>query len=105
MPRTKSPIANCALCRFNSPWPRTEWLRNCVALDDHGFVKTGADLRPEELAAAHWPLGRAPYLMETSLPGIFAAGDVRASANRRIAAAVGEGSAAIFSIHQYLRSV
>jgi thioredoxin reductase (NADPH) len=73
-----------------------------VATDDKGFILTGPDARE---AARGWGPAREPMLFETSVPGIFAAGDVRANANRRIAAAVGEGSAAIFSVHQYLRGV
>ena len=57
--------------------PSTRWLEGCVALDDKGFIKTGPDLTPEELAAAGWPLARPPHLLETSLPGVFAVGDVR----------------------------
>ena len=51
--------------------PNTRWLNGCVALDDRGFVRTGLDLRPEDLSAARWPLARQPYLLETSLPGVF----------------------------------
>ncbi|MGQ0649134.1 MAG: FAD-dependent oxidoreductase [Gemmatimonadaceae bacterium] len=91
-----------ALFIFIGVAPRTEPFRPLVATDDKGFILTGADARE---AARGWGLAREPMLFETSVPGIFAAGDVRANANRRIAAAVGEGSAAIFSVHQYLRSV
>ena len=73
-----------------------------MATDDKGFILTGADAKA---AGKGWGLDRDPLMFETNVPGIFAAGDVRANANRRIAAAVGEGSAAIFSVHQYLRSV
>jgi thioredoxin reductase (NADPH) len=83
--------------------PNTAWLDHCVTLDDKGFVKTGADLSSEELAAAEWPLTRRPYLLESSLPGIFAAGDVRFGNLKRVASAVGEGSNAISFIHQFLR--
>jgi len=83
--------------------PNTAWLENCVTLDSKGFVKTGPDLSPEELAAAHWPLTRRPYLLETSLPGVFATGDVRYGNVKRVASAVGEGSIAISFIHLSLR--
>ena len=82
--------------------PRTGAFCSLVATDEQGFILTGAEARA---AGKGWSLDRDPLMFETSVPGIFAAGDVRATANRRIAAAVGEGSAAIFSIHQYLRSV
>src|SRR5207253_3917412 len=74
--------------------PNTRWLEGCVALDAQGFIKTGPDLSPEELAAARWPLARAPHLLETSLPGVFAVGDVRGGNIKRVASAVGEGSIA-----------
>ena len=82
--------------------PNTRWLDNCVALDAQGFIKTGPDLSPEDLAAAKWPLARHPYLLETSLPGVFAVGDVRAGNIKRVASAVGEGSIAISFVHQLL---
>ncbi len=82
--------------------PSTRWLEGCLALDGKGFVKTGPDLLPEDLAAAHWPLGRVPHLLETSLPGVFAVGDVRAGSIKRVASAVGEGSIAIAFVHQVL---
>ncbi|MBZ5626994.1 MAG: FAD-dependent oxidoreductase [Acidobacteriia bacterium] len=82
--------------------PNTAWLRGCLLMDDKRFIKTGADLRPEELTAAHWPLSRLPYLFETSWPGVFAVGDVRASSVKRVASAVGEGSVAVQLIHRFL---
>ncbi len=82
--------------------PNTAWLEGCVALDDKGFVKTGSDLRTDELAAAHWPLTRAPYLLETSVPGVFAVGDVRAGNVKRVASAVGEGSICVQLVHKTL---
>ena len=83
--------------------PNTAWLENCVTLDSKGFVKTGPELSSEELATAHWPLTRRPYLLETSLPGVFAAGDVRCGNVKRVASAVGEGSIAISFVHLFLR--
>ena len=82
--------------------PNTRWLEGCVALDAHGFIKTGADLSPEDLAAARWPLARTPHLLETSLPGVFAVGDVRGGNIKRVASAVGEGSIAVAFVHQVL---
>ena len=75
--------------------PNSHWLEGCVALDPQGFIKTGSDLSQEELAAARWPLARAPFLLETSLPGVFAVGDVRRGNIKRVASAVGEGSIAV----------
>jgi len=82
--------------------PTTKWLDGCVALDARGFIKTGPDLSKDDLAAAHWPLARLPHLLETSLPGVFAVGDVRAGNMKRVASAVGEGSTAIAFVHQVL---
>jgi thioredoxin reductase (NADPH) len=72
-------------------------------LDEKGFIKTGPDLSREELDAAGWPLARAPYLLETSLPGIFAVGDVRGGSIKRVASAVGEGSISVSFVHRVLR--
>ena len=83
--------------------PATQWLERCVALDDDGFIKTGPDLSRDDLAAAHWPLARPPHLLETSLPGVFAVGDVRGGNIKRVASAVGEGSIAVAFVHQVLR--
>jgi thioredoxin reductase (NADPH) len=82
--------------------PNTEWLRNCVCLDDKGFILTGADLTDQHLEDAGWPLARKPYLLETSIPGVFAAGDVRAGSVKRVAAGVGEGALAITFVLQAL---
>jgi thioredoxin reductase (NADPH) len=82
--------------------PNTGWLRDCVVLDDKGFVKTGPDLSRDELAAAGWPPGRSPLLFETSLPRVFAVGDVRAGSVKRVAAAVGEGSVCVQLVHKAL---
>jgi len=82
--------------------PSTQWLERCVALDAQGFIKTGPDLSQEDLAGAHWPLSRAPHLLESCLPGLFAVGDVRANNIKRVASAVGEGSIAVSFVHQAL---
>jgi thioredoxin reductase (NADPH) len=83
--------------------PNTRWLNGCMALDSKGFIKTGPDLLPEDLGAAGWPLTRPPYLLETSLPEVFAVGDVRGGSIKRVASAVGEGSIAISFIHKVLQ--
>jgi thioredoxin reductase (NADPH) len=76
--------------------PNTAWLAGCLALDDKKFIKTGQDASPD------WPLRRDPYLLETSLPGVFAVGDVRSGSMKRVAAAVGEGSMAVQFVHRVL---
>lgn len=91
------PIAHVFL--FLGAEPNTCWLSDCVRLDDKGFVLTGP-----ALATADWSLPRPPYFLESSRPGIFAVGDVRSGSVKRVAAAVGEGSAAIQSLHAYLAS-
>ena len=83
--------------------PNTGWLDGCLALDAKGFIKTGPDLSPDDLAAARWPLARAPHLLETSLPGVFAVGDVRGGNIKRVASAVGEGSIAVAFVHRVLQ--
>jgi thioredoxin reductase (NADPH) len=81
--------------------PRTDWLKGCVLLDSKGFILTGRDLDPVA-NSFKWPLARAPQMLETSLPGVFAVGDVRAGNVKRVAAAVGEGSIAIYLVHRAL---
>jgi thioredoxin reductase (NADPH) len=85
--------------------PNTAWLDGCVALDDKDFVRTGTELRAEDLTKAGWLLPRAPYLLETSLPGVFAVGDVRSDSVKRVAAAVGEGSICVQFVHRALREL
>jgi thioredoxin reductase (NADPH) len=84
--------------------PNSSWLEGCVACDTGGFIKTGSDLSADDLRTAHWPLARAPYLLETSLPGVFAVGDVRGGNVKRVASAVGEGSIAVSFVHQVLQN-
>jgi thioredoxin reductase (NADPH) len=85
--------------------PHTEWLDKIIQLDAHGFILTGPDSVQNELRPQGWSVDRQPFLLETNIPGIFAAGDVRHGSIKRIAAAVGEGSTAIQLIHQYLMKV
>ncbi len=85
--------------------PHTAFLEDVVALNDRGFVLTGPDLLVEGRNRPDWPLDRDPYLQETSVPGIFAAGDVRHGVVRRVASAVGQGSICISMVHKYLESV
>jgi len=82
--------------------PNSAWLKGCVACDESGFIKTGSDLTAEDLAKAKWPVKRPPYLLETSLPGVFAVGDIRGGNLKRVASAVGEGSIAVSFVHQVL---
>jgi thioredoxin reductase (NADPH) len=80
--------------------PRTAWLPDAIRRDEHGFVLSGRDLL--EQAREHWPLERDPYPLETSVPGVFAAGDARHGSSKRVASAVGEGAMAVQLVHQYL---
>jgi thioredoxin reductase (NADPH) len=96
---TTTRIACGGLFIFIGADAETEWLPPEIALDTRGFVLTG----PDVAASGHWELERDPYLLETSVPGIFASGDIRFSPVKRVAAAVGEGSMAIAFVHQYLR--
>ena len=85
------------LCCFIGAEPRTDWL-DVVAKDDHGFILSGPDLKD----VSGWNLDRPPHHLETSVPGVFVAGDVRAESAKRVAAAVGEGSMAVMLVHRYL---
>ena len=85
--------------------PATSWLDGCLATDDRGFLRTDRDLLPGDLGPSWDALGRAPLPFETSVPGVFAAGDVRSGSIKRVAAAVGEGSTAVRSVHEHLSIV
>lgn len=88
---------------FIGALPRTDWLEGVLARDDRGFILTGPDLRMVPDGQPRWPLpDREPFLLETSLPGVFAAGDVRHESIKRVASAVGDGAMAVQFVHQYL---
>ena len=97
---TKDTIKASGLFIFVGAVPHTDFLQGVVALNEQGFVLTGPDIPTDELR--RWPLERDPYLLESNVPGVFAAGDVRHGAVRRVASAVGQGSIAISLVHQYL---
>jgi thioredoxin reductase (NADPH) len=82
--------------------PRTDWLAGVVARDEQGFVLAGPDLTPDGGRPAGWTADRAPYHLETSVPGVFVAGDARAESAKRVASAVGEGAMAVMLVHRYL---
>jgi thioredoxin reductase (NADPH) len=90
-----------ALFIFIGADPETDWLPPTIARDMHGFVCTGRDIF-DTAFAAEWTAGRDPFLLETTIPGVFAAGDVRHGSIKRVASAVGEGSMAIAFVHEYL---
>jgi thioredoxin reductase (NADPH) len=95
-----------ALFVFIGAVPRTEWLEGVVECDEHGFVLAGPQLmRNGHPPKAYWPLDRDPFLLESSVPGVFVVGDVRANSVKRVASAVGEGSIAVQFVHQYLAGV
>ena len=91
----EEPVDACFV--FIGAAPRTDWLDGVVARDERGFILAGADAK-----VAGWPLSRDPSLLETTVPGVFVAGDVRARSIKRVASAVGEGSMAVSLVHQYL---
>jgi thioredoxin reductase (NADPH) len=96
-------VLPCAgLFSFIGADPASDWLSGCAALDDRGFILTDRSLLPEHLDGRWASLSRAPLPFETSHPGLFAVGDVRAGSLKRVAAAVGEGSSAVRSVHEYL---
>jgi thioredoxin reductase (NADPH) len=85
--------------------PLTDWLDGVVVRDDHGFVVAGPDLSVSGQKPTGWQLDRAPYHLETSVPGVFVAGDARAESAKRVASAVGEGAMAVMLVHRYLEKL
>jgi thioredoxin reductase (NADPH) len=94
-----------ALFTFIGARPCTDWLRNVIQLDERGFVLAGPQIMVDGKCPEGWPLDRDPFLLETSVPGVFVAGDVRSNSIKRVASAVGEGSIAVQFIHQYLSNL
>jgi thioredoxin reductase (NADPH) len=99
----KEQVAAQWLFIFIGAEPRTGWLDESVLRDEHGFVFAGPDLLTEGRPPAGWTLERDPYHLETSVPGVFVAGDVRADSVKRVASAVGEGAMAVMLVHRYLQ--
>ena len=94
-----------AIFVFIGALPRTDFITELIKCDRSGFIVTGPDLMSNGSRPKGWKLKRDPYLLETSIPGIFAAGDVRHGSIKRVATAIGEGSASLQSIHRYLSTV
>ncbi len=94
-----------ALFVFIGAVPHTDWLGDSVARDPHGFILSGPDTSRNRAGVSHWQQDRTPFMLETSLPGVFVAGDVRHGSVKRVASAVGEGSMAVMYVHHYLNSV
>jgi len=101
-PEGESVVGATALFVFIGAAPRTGWLPESILRDEAGFVLAGADLKREGKLPEGWPLERDPFLLESSVPGVFVAGDVRHGSVKRVASAVGEGSIAVQFVHQYL---
>jgi thioredoxin reductase (NADPH) len=99
-PAGQTEVDAAAMFVFIGARPRTDWLKGVVIRDEGGFVCAGSDLA----ASGHWSLERDPMLLETSMPGVFAVGDVRSESVKRVASAVGEGSVAVHLVHAYLAS-
>jgi thioredoxin reductase (NADPH) len=97
-----SQVPASSLFVFIGAVPVTAWLPPCILRDDKGFILSGSDLRKDGKLPDVWHEAREPYLLETSVPGVFVAGDVREGSIKRVASAVGEGSIAVQFVHQYL---
>ena len=102
---TVETVPASSLFVFIGAEPRTDWLDGFVLRDSKGFILTGSDLLQEGKLPQGWPVGRMPALLETSVPGVFAVGDVRHGSIKRVASSVGEGSIAVQFVHQYLASM
>jgi thioredoxin reductase (NADPH) len=102
---SRETVEASALFVFIGAQPRTDWLEGVVERDKYGFILTGPDLIRDGKPPKTWTLERDPGLLETSVPGIFAVGDVRHGSVKRVASGVGEGSIAIQFVHQYLSKV
>jgi len=102
--KTTEKLPAAALFIFIGAEPYTEWLDGVVCRDGKGFLMTGTNLMNGGKRPAGWQLDRDPYLLETSVPGVFAVGDVRDGAIRRVANSVGEGSIVLYFIRQYMRN-
>jgi thioredoxin reductase (NADPH) len=100
--RTTETATASHLFVFIGAAPLTEWLEDTLARDRQGFVLTGPDLLRDGNRPAGWRLDRDPFLLESSVPGVFAAGDVRSQSVKRVASAVGEGAMAVTLVHKYL---
>ncbi|HME73459.1 MAG TPA: fused response regulator/thioredoxin-disulfide reductase, partial [Myxococcota bacterium] len=103
--RTERRLEAAAMFIFIGSTPRSDMAAGLVARDPSGFILTGPDLRTDGRLPRSWPLERDPFLLETSFPGVFAAGDVRFGSAKRVAGAVGEGSAVVGMVHKYLETV
>jgi thioredoxin reductase (NADPH) len=101
-PEGESEVPASSLFVFIGASPRTEWLPPAILRDPKGFLLAGPDLRTDGKLPAEWRESREPFLLESSVPGVFVAGDVRYGSVKRVASAVGEGSIAVQFVHQYL---
>jgi thioredoxin reductase (NADPH) len=101
-PKGEYRVQASSLFVFIGAEPGVEWLPDCILRDEKGFVLAGPDLRQEGRSLTGWTESREPFLLESSVPGVFVAGDVRHGSVKRVASAVGEGSIAVQFAHQYL---
>ncbi len=101
---TEAEVPTNWLFVFIGASPRTVWLGSEVARDENGFIITGQELLSRN-DGPRWPLPRSPFVLETSVPGVFAAGDVRLDSMKRVASAVGEGAMSVYLVHRYLATI